>query len=127
MLHTLLCKVNNLVIQYQNMMLRTTQQRKVLCASCPVARVADLLGDSCSILIVRDLLEHPHRFGELQDSLTGVSSRTLTKKLKFLEHEGLIRRRKTSRSSSSHYELSKKGEAFSGVVEAMRTYGKKYL
>ncbi len=109
------------------MMLRTAQQRKVLCESCGVAKVADLLGDSCSLLILRDLLEGPRRFGELQKSLVGISSRTLTNKLRLLEQEDLIVRKENATSSPSPYELTKKGAAFHDVVEAMRSYGKKYL
>lgn len=109
------------------MMLRTAQQRKTLCRSCGVAKVADLLGDSCSLLILRDLLEKPNRFSELQASLAGISTRTLTNKLKLLEHEGLIVHKKTSSSSPALYHLTKKGAALQDVVEAMRAYGKKYL
>ena len=58
-------------------------------ADCPIGKVVDLLGDSCSILILRDLLEGPKRYGELEESLDS-SSRTLVKKLKLLEQEGLI-------------------------------------
>lgn len=101
-------------------MLRTTQQRKTLCATCPVARVADLLGDSCSLLIVRDLLIKPRRFGDLQESLAGISTRTLTNKLKFLEKEKLI-------IHGAKYNLTKKGAGLHDVLEAMRKYGKKYL
>src|SRR4030067_430834 len=74
-------------------MLRTKSQRRKLCPKCPVARVADLFGDSCSLLIMRDLLKGMRRFGELEESLGGMSPRTLTKKLRRLESEGVIRRR----------------------------------
>ncbi len=105
-------------------MLRTAQQRKELCRECGVAKVADLVGDPCSLLVLRDLLERPRRFGELQTSLKGISSRTLTNKLKLLEREGLIRH---GTSSPAPYRLTKKGAAFQDVVDAMRAYGKKYL
>ncbi len=101
-------------------MLRTEKQRKALCRECPVARVADLVGDSCSILILRDLLEGPRRFGELQESLAGISSRTLTLKLKRLEQERLI-------THGAGYKLTKKGTALHKIVDAMRAYGKTYL
>src|SRR3989338_3184029 len=74
-------------------MLRTKSQRRKLCPKCPVARVADLFGDSCSLLIMRDLLKGMRRFGELEESLGGMSPRTLTKKLRKLESEGFIKRR----------------------------------
>lgn len=95
--------------------------------SCPVGKVAALVGDPCSLLIVRDLLESPRRFSELERSL-GSSSRTLAKKLKTLEHEKIIARKETRGTPACiKYSLTKKGEAFHGVVEAMRSYGKKYL
>jgi DNA-binding HxlR family transcriptional regulator len=34
-----------------------------------MARAADLVGDTCSLLIVRDLLVAPRRFGEIEESL----------------------------------------------------------
>ena len=109
-------------------MLRTSHQRMVLCRSCPVARVADLVGDSVSILILRDLLLRAHRFTDLELALAGVSSRTLTLKLKKLEREGLVSRRPSYKLGNRvYYRLTKKGAAFNTVIEAMRRYGKRYL
>ncbi len=109
-------------------MLRTTRQRDVLCRTCPVARVADLVGDSVSILILRDLLLKPRRFTDLELSLAGVSSRTLAQKLKKLEREGLVSRKADRRLGNRiEYAATRKGTAFHGLVEAMRRYGKKYL
>ena len=108
-------------------MLRTAQQRKTLCSACPVARVADIVGDSCSLLVLRDLLEKPRRFSDLQNSLSGISTRTLSNKLKRLEGEMLIVRKEIAGSARAQYTLTKKGAALRGVIEAMRVYGKKYL
>lgn len=109
-------------------MLRTAAQRHNLCVPCPVARVADIFGDSCTLLILRDLIGGPKRYGELQASLAGISSRTLTKKLQRLEKEGFIARKEyKERPPRVVYTLSKKGAAFQDVVDAMRVYGKKYL
>jgi DNA-binding HxlR family transcriptional regulator len=108
-------------------MLRTAEQRKTLCRSCPVARVADILGDSCSLLILRDLLLKPRRFGDLQNSLSGISTRTLTGKLKRLESETLVRRKEFTKPMRIEYTLTQKGAALRGVINAMRAYGEKYL
>jgi DNA-binding HxlR family transcriptional regulator len=95
--------------------------------TCPVGKVAALVGDPCSLLIVRDLLISPRRFSELERSL-GSSSRTLAKKLKTLEQEKMVTRKETRGVPTCvRYSLTKKGEAFHGVVEAMRAYGTKYL
>ena len=93
-------------------------------ADCPIGKVVDLLGDSCSILILRDLLEGPKRYSELGTSLSA-SSRTLVKKLKHLEREGLINHKRAE--AHGVYRLTKKGAAFQKVADAMRAYGKKYL
>jgi DNA-binding HxlR family transcriptional regulator len=108
-------------------MFRTAKQRKEFCKECPVAKTANLLGDSFSILIVRDLLVKPRRFGDLASSLDGVSTRTLTNKLKMLEDERLIVRKQENRPPRVEYKLTRKGAAFNDVVEAMRSYGKRYL
>jgi DNA-binding HxlR family transcriptional regulator len=108
-------------------MLRTAQQRKTLCRSCPIARVADLLGDSCTLLILRDLLLKPCRFSDLQNSLSGISTRTLASKLKRLENERLIRCNELSEPLRAEYTLTKKGAALRDVINSMRAYGKKYL
>ena len=109
-------------------MLRTKEQQKMLCKTCPVARAADLLGDSCTLLIVRDLLEGPKRFGDLEESLSGISSRTLTKKLCALEACGVIERVAYSeRPPRVEYSLTKKGKGLRDVEQALRQYGKKYL
>ena len=76
---------------------------------------------------MRDLIEKPRRFGKLEDSLGGISPRTLTNKLKALEKERFIVRKHFTKPIHSQYQLTKKGAAFNGVVEAMRSYGKKYL
>lgn len=101
-------------------MLRTPKQRKVICRDCPVARVADVVGDTVSLLILRDLLTAPKRFSELESALPGVSSRTLTLKLKKLEDDGLVAR-------EEGYAVTSKGRALEDVMDAMRSYGKKYL
>ena len=102
-------------------MLRTATQRKKLCKNCPVARVADLFGDTCSLLIIRDLLKEPLRFGALEHSLAGISTRTLSSKLKALEKGGFIEHKEPA------YTLTKKGRALRGVIDAMHRYGDRYL
>ncbi|HEV3245456.1 MAG TPA: helix-turn-helix domain-containing protein [Candidatus Paceibacterota bacterium] len=95
--------------------------------TCPVGKAAALVGDHCSLLIIRDLLESPRRFGELETSL-GSSTRTLTKKLKMLEHEKIVTRKEAGDGPSCiKYQLTRKGEALEPTIDAMRTFGSKYL
>ena len=108
-------------------MLRTKKQRDELCRSCPIAKAADVIGDPCSLLVVRDLLEEPRRFGDLNDRL-GMSTRTLTKTLRRLEELDFITRTEHATVPPRvEYSLTKKGLALRPTLEAMRAFGKKYL
>ncbi|MCX6703236.1 MAG: helix-turn-helix domain-containing protein [Candidatus Zambryskibacteria bacterium] len=106
-------------------MLKTESQRTHLCTTCPIAKVADLVGDSCTLLIIRDLLKKPRRFGELTESLSGISSRTITKKLKYLEEQEIIVRTEfNERPPRVEYSLTKKGSGLKTLVKEMERYGK---
>jgi DNA-binding HxlR family transcriptional regulator len=60
---------------------------------CPVARAAEVLGDRWTLLVVRDLVEGAHRFGELAAGLPTMSRTLLSQRLRSLEREGVIERR----------------------------------
>jgi DNA-binding HxlR family transcriptional regulator len=109
-------------------MLRTKKQTKAICSDCPLAKTANILGDTFNLLIIRDLLIDPKRFSQLETSLHGVSTRTITNKLSFLETEGLIERR-TSKDKPPHieYSLTKKGRALHKIMDTMKIYGERYL
>lgn len=84
-------------------------------------KTAELLSDTWTILIMRDLIQKPRRFCELERSLNGISTRTLTNKLKNLAAQGLVKKR------AEHYEATPKGKGLRAVDRAMRAYGEKYL
>ena len=108
-------------------MFRTKEQHKK-CNSCPIAKTADLIGDSTTLLIIRDLAKKPRRFTDFETSLPGVSTRTLTEKLKVLEAEEIIVKEKYAEFPPRvEYKLTKKGKGLLGVIAAMEKYGKKYL
>ncbi len=108
-------------------MLRTQKQRNELCRSCPIAKMADLIGDPCSLLVLRDLQSGSMRFGQLDESL-GMSTRTLTKTLRRLTKAGIIARKASKRLPPRvEYRLTPRGKALEDVLAAVRAYGKKYL
>lgn len=96
--------------------------------ACPIAKVIALFGDAWSILIIRDLLSGPKRFGSLLASLQGISSRTLTQKLKSLEQKRFIRRQEFhEKPPRVEYTITQKGEELHGIINAMKKFGEKYL
>lgn len=86
--------------------------------TCPVATVATLLSDVWTMRIIHNLLGGTMRFCELERSLEGISTRTLTLKLKHLETEGVAEK------TDAGYRLTKRGAGLRKVISAMERFGK---
>jgi DNA-binding HxlR family transcriptional regulator len=61
---------------------------------CPIAKATEILGERWTILIVRELLAGARRFNELQRGLGDISPALLSARLKSLEGQGLVLRRR---------------------------------
>src|SRR3712207_8802795 len=72
-------------------------------AGCPIERALLVLDGKWSTLIIRELLPGPKRFGELRAALAIGSPKTLTERLRILEHQGVLTR--TVRSEEHTSEL----------------------
>ena len=70
---------------------------------CPIAKANEILGEKWTILIVRELLMGASRFGELQRGLGLISPALLTSRLKALEEQGLIVKRKAAGQKGFEY------------------------
>ena len=86
---------------------------------CPLQKLTDILPDAWTILIIRDILLSPMRFCELERSLVGISTRTLTLKLQKLVDEEVLTH------NELYYGLTKKGHLLKPVIDEMTRVGKK--
>ena len=59
---------------------------------CALARAAEIVGERWTLLIVRELLLGPKRFGDLVERLGGVSPTVLTGRLNGLVESGVVQR-----------------------------------
>ena len=93
---------------------------------CPVLATARIVAGKWTLLLLRDLAEGPRRFSELERSLTGISPRTLSIRLRSLEEEGIIERHEFSEMPPRvEYRLTAKGSHLVPIVDAMRRYGRR--
>ena len=92
-------------------------------SDCGVTRALEVIGGKWTMLIVRDLLEGPRRFGELERSLEGISPRTLAIRLRELEHDGVLTRDCTLGDTHPVYRLTDKGYSLQDIVDLMRAWG----
>jgi DNA-binding HxlR family transcriptional regulator len=96
--------------------------------SCPVCRTADIVCGKWTLLLVRELAEGRSRFCELERSLTGISPRTLSLRLRALEEEEIVERSTYAAVPPRvEYALTEKGLALIPIIEDMRTYGERWL
>lgn len=91
-------------------------------AQCPITKVARILSDSWTMLILHQLNTGAMRFCDLERSLSGISTRTLTLKLKKLSEDALI-----TRSEDGLYRTTERGQGLKLIENAMRRYEKTYL
>jgi DNA-binding HxlR family transcriptional regulator len=93
--------------------------------SCPVTRAVTVLDGKWTLLVVRDLLGGPRRFGELRASLTGISPKTLTDRLRDLESAGLVARTHYAEIPPRvEYRLTERGETLMPVMAALGAFGR---
>jgi DNA-binding HxlR family transcriptional regulator len=91
---------------------------------CGIATGLDLIGDRWALLIVRDLLLGPLRFGDLADGLPGIGTNTLTARLKQLEAADVIARRILDRPDRGvAYELTDYGRELEPILMALGRWG----
>ncbi|OBH74975.1 transcriptional regulator [Mycobacterium mantenii] len=60
--------------------------------NCPIARGLDVLGERWTLLILRELVGGPRRYGDLRDELPGIATNLLAERLKELQEAGLVDR-----------------------------------
>jgi DNA-binding HxlR family transcriptional regulator len=78
--------------------------------ACGAAFALELVGERWSILVMRELMFGPRRFGELKTGLPGISANILTQRLTSLEQERILFRRKLPPPASAQvYELTEWG------------------
>jgi DNA-binding HxlR family transcriptional regulator len=95
---------------------------------CPVARTAQIISNKWTPLIIRDLARGECRFSELERSLAGISPKTLSERLKYLEAERIIARDCYAEVPPRvEYSLTEKGRALLPIIETMRDYGDAWL
>lgn len=94
---------------------------------CPVATTVALIASKWKLLIIRNLLSRPWRWGELRRDLSGISQKTLTACLKSMEGDGLVVRRVLSlKPPHVEYSLTPLAQSMKPIICAMEAWGEEY-
>jgi DNA-binding HxlR family transcriptional regulator len=94
---------------------------------CPIARVTDLIGDSWTPILLRDLVYGVSRFDELQER-NEISRATLTVRLERLVTEGVLEKvMYQERPARYEYKPTEKGLDLWNVLAAMWRWGEDWM
>lgn len=95
---------------------------------CPrFHRASELLGKRWTGAIIQTLLAGSHRFGEILESVDGLSDRLLSERLKELEGEGIIERRVYPKTPVLiEYHLTNKGLELRTVLESIQEWAHRW-
>lgn len=101
-----------------------TETRRSYDEGCIAAHALDLIGDRWALLVVRELMLGPRRFGAVREGLPGISANILTRRLEDLEALGIIAREQLPDPVRVQlYKLTKAGHGLWPVLRALCRWG----
>lgn len=93
---------------------------------CPVSMGAEILCTRWTPLVVRELLMGSTRFNDLRKGVPKMSPSLLSKRLKELEHAGVVRIVETGRGTPE-YHLTEAGEELRPLIVGIGTWGHRWV
>jgi len=95
---------------------------------CPIQFVLEIVGSKWAILILRELFSGSRRTHEFLKALPGISTKTLTARLRELESYGLVRRKVFPEVPPRvEYSLTEKGLEIQPVMMSLKQLGEHWL
>ncbi len=91
---------------------------------CPVEASLEMIGGKWKGIVLFHLFDGTLRFNELKKQMGAVTQRTLTKQLRELEADGLVRRKVYAVVPPKvEYSLTELGESLRPIIMALRDWG----
>lgn len=88
--------------------------------ACGTALGLDLIGERWALLVIRELMFGPKRFGALRADLPGISANVLTQRLEGLEAHGILRRSRLPPPATGQvYELTEWGYEAEPIIQTL--------
>jgi DNA-binding HxlR family transcriptional regulator len=95
---------------------------------CGLARAAEVIGERWALLVIRDLMLGPLRFGELMAGLPGAPKTVIATRLKELEDVGIVQRTVLARPANGvAYALTGRGRQLGPAMSLLGAWGSQLL
>jgi DNA-binding HxlR family transcriptional regulator len=95
---------------------------------CPIDNSLKILGKKFTLHILRNMiLLKQKRFSQFLESIEGISTKTLSIRLREMEEDGLINRAVIStRPAQTEYSLTEKGKTLEPILELLAEFSMRY-
>ncbi|GAB3159111.1 winged helix-turn-helix transcriptional regulator [Micromonospora sonneratiae] len=105
--------------------MKVSRERRSYDQQCGLAHALDIVGERWTLLIIRELLVRPRRYGELLDALQGIGTNLLADRLSFLVEAGVVMAQDAERRTGG-YALTELGKQLREPVLALARFGLAY-
>jgi len=94
--------------------------------ACPISMAASVLCERWTLQILREMFFGSTKYSEIQKFIPNISPSLLRDRLRFLEEQGLVMRRRAERGNRYEYFLTPSGKALAPVLTEMGKWGMRH-
>ncbi|MEZ4523247.1 MAG: helix-turn-helix domain-containing protein [Thermomicrobiales bacterium] len=94
---------------------------------CPVAKASEVIAERWTPLVLREMISGCNRFNDIHRGVPLMSKSLLSKRLRELEHAGVIVRREIPGEGVNGYFLTEAGESLRPIIIALGEWGQRYV
>lgn len=91
--------------------------------ACPISMAASVICERWTLQIVREMFFGSTRYSEIQKFIPNISPSMLRNRLRFLEDQGLVLRKRSASGGRYEYHLTPSGKALAPVLTEMGKWG----
>lgn len=94
--------------------------------ACPISMAASVICERWTLQIVRELFFGSTRYSEIQKFIPNISPSLLRNRLRFLEDQGVVVRKKSASGNRYEYHLTPAGKSLAPVLTEMGKWGMRW-
>ncbi len=94
--------------------------------ACPISMASSVLCEKWTLQIIRELFFGSTRFSEIQKYIPNISPSLLRNRLRFLEEQGIILRKRSGAGNRPEYHLTASGKALAPVLTELGRWGMRH-
>lgn len=91
--------------------------------ACPISMAASVICERWTLQIIRELFFGSTRYSEIQKFIPNISPSLLRDRLRFLEKQGLVMRKRSASGNRYEYHLTPSGKGLAPVLTEMGKWG----